>query len=49
MHIDFVLPVEHDLMRGFEEWKVWWGCESCGGGVEGVGLGTRPQLLPSRG
>ena len=29
MHIDFVLPVEHDLMRGFEEWKVWQGCESC--------------------
>lgn len=39
MHIDFVLPVEHDLMRGFEEWKVWQGCRSCGRGVKGVGLG----------
>ena len=22
MHIDFALPVEHDLSRGLDEWKV---------------------------
>jgi len=22
MHIDFALPVSHDLAQGFEEWKV---------------------------
>lgn len=22
MHIDFALPVDHDLSKGFEEWQV---------------------------
>jgi hypothetical protein len=29
MHIDFALPIDHDLIKGFQAWKVWGDDHEC--------------------